>query len=153
MKFNDIGRTNGKQGTVKTAAVNAFIGAGLMVAGLAMVPAAQNNEHAKKNGIEIVTISDSTVTVRSGDKVAGIEFLYDRPAYVTWKVAKVDSNGIQLAYEMKGIFGADTLRSQDSATVAFGQDTVIGKGTAPIRINVAKGADSNSAVVTVAFQK
>jgi hypothetical protein len=151
MKFSAIDKT-GRQGSVKAA--TAFAGAALMVAGLALVPRAQDAGCTKKNGIETVTICDSSATVQQGGLVAKKEFNFGQPASISWKVAGIDSNGVKLAYELNAVFDADVVKLQDTATVAYGQDTVVSaQGRDPLRIRAEKGADANSASITASFPR
>ncbi|MDD5340652.1 MAG: hypothetical protein PHV13_05410 [Candidatus ainarchaeum sp.] len=150
MKFSTIDKT-GRQGAAKAA--TAFAGAALMVAGLAVL-GAHGGDCARKNGIETVTICDSSATVQQGGLVAKKEFNFGQPASISWKVAGIDSSGVTLAYEMNAVFDADVMKLQDTATVAYGQDTVVSaQGRDPLRIRVEKGADANSASITASFPK
>jgi hypothetical protein len=159
MKFNMASKPDCNQGSRRAKFNNrlvAFSSSSLMVGGIMLGimlnhPGAQDNGCVKKTGIETATTYGPGATVREGDVVGKKEFGFIQPASIVWRVAGIDTGGVKLAYELDA--GADNaaLSQRDSATVAYGQDTVVSSGGRDsIRIRVER-VDRASASVTAAF--
>ena len=150
MKLSSIGKS-GRQCAAKSA--TAFAGAGLMVAGLAVL-GAHGGDCTRKTGIETVTICDSAITVTNGDVVAKRAFNFTPPASVCWKVAGIDSAGVRLAYEMNAVFDTTLTTQVDTAMVPYGRDTTVcTHGRDSLRVRAEKGPDAKSASINASFPR
>ena len=97
----------------------------------------------------LVAVREGRSTVREGDTLVRIEFLFEVAGFFEVKVAKIDAQGIELGMDME-IFETEHASNRAAPwRINYGQEGGLGETGLPMRVRAERGTEPGTAVVEV----